>query len=67
MVHKQDPGVLDDEDSDGEINLLMDVRHGGRTVERRTRFVKQDEGYWLSCPARFSLDVSWRNAIGSCS
>ena len=40
MMHQQNLAVLDDEDRNSEINFLMDVRHGGRTVGRTTKFVK---------------------------
>ena len=35
MMHQEDLAVLNDEDRNCEIDFLMDVRHGGRTVGRR--------------------------------
>jgi hypothetical protein len=40
MVHKEDLPVLDDKDGNCEIDFLMDVRHGGRTLARGQTFVK---------------------------
>lgn len=39
MVHQEDLAGMDNKDSDCEIDLVMNMRHGGRTLERNNGFV----------------------------
>lgn len=39
MVHQEDLAGMDNKDSDCEIDLVMNMRHGGRTLERNGWFV----------------------------